>query len=216
MDAKAEGLSVAVGGWAPHYEADGTINVGKSRWFSVELTERDAPWAFVKGVPANTISTLELLATTLGLVLLAPAELQSPGVAGGVTVTGFTDSMVSASVVTRGLTTSFPLCAVAMELSAQLEARGAELLLEWVPREVNTEADRLADGDTRGFKDENRVVAAFGQVRWLVLDRLLEAGLAFQQEAVRMRHRTEAGNPGGRAKRVRKLAGEGLRNREPW
>ena len=45
-------------------------------------------------------------------------ELSEPGVASGVTVTGFTDSLVSASVVTRGLATSFPLYAVAMELSA--------------------------------------------------------------------------------------------------
>ena len=61
----------------------------KSRWFSVELTERDALWAFIKGVPPNTISTLELLATTLGLFFLAPAELQAPGVAYCATVTGF-------------------------------------------------------------------------------------------------------------------------------
>ena len=88
--------------------------------------------------------------------------------------------------------------------------------MERVPREVNTEADRLADGDARGFMDENRVVAAFGQVRWLVLDRLMEAGLAFQQESERIRHRTEAGVPGVRAKLLRKLAGEGLRTREPW
>ena len=216
VDAKAEGLAVAVGGWAPHYEADGTISIGKSRWFSVELTERDAPWAFIKGVPANTISTLELLATTLGLVLLAPTELQTPGVAGGVTVTGFTDSLVSASVVTRGMTTSFPLCVVAMELAAQLEARSAELLLEWVPREVNAEADRLADGDSRGFLPEHQVKAAFGQVRWLVLDRLMSAGVAFQRESQRIRQRTGTGNQNGQRRKVRKLAGEGFKDREPW
>ena len=132
---------MAVGGWTPHYDKDGKIRKELSRWFSVELTESDAPWAFVKGIPARAISTLELWATTLGLVLLAPVELSEPGVEGGVTVTGFADSLVSASVATRGLTTSFPQCAVAMELSAQLEAQGAELLLEWVPRHVNAEAD---------------------------------------------------------------------------
>ena len=63
----------------------------------------------------------------MGLVLLAPPELDVPGRAGAVAVTGFTDSQVSAAVVSRGLTTAFPLCCVAMELSAQLEGRGAEL-----------------------------------------------------------------------------------------
>ena len=81
VDAKAEGLSVAVGGWSPHYDSDGRIRKESPRWFSVELTERDAPWAFVKGIPARAISRLELLATTLGLVLLNPVELSGPGVA---------------------------------------------------------------------------------------------------------------------------------------
>ena len=72
-------------------------------------------------------STLELLATTLGLVLLAPPALEAAGAAGTVSVTGLMDSQVAAAVVTRGLTTSFPLCTVAMELSAQLEHRAAEL-----------------------------------------------------------------------------------------
>ena len=101
--------------------------VGRSRWFSVRLTEQDAPWAFVGGRPARAISTLELLATTLGLVLLGPAQLDAPGAAGTAAVTGLTDSQVSAAMVTRGLTTSLPLCTVAMEQAAQLEARSAEL-----------------------------------------------------------------------------------------
>ena len=170
----------------------------------------------MKGVPARTISTLELLATTLGLVLLAPADLPEPGVAGGVTGTGNTDSLVSASVVTQGLTTSFPLCAVAMELSAQLEARVAELLLEWVPRHVNAEAGRLADGDVQGLSLERRVAADFGQVRWLVLDRLMEAGAAFQRTAANVRRRREAGGAPKRRGRPGLQAGKGSREREPW
>ena len=165
VDAKAEGLSVAVGGWCPHVDETGAVVKWKSRWFSVALTEEDAPWAFVKGMPSRTISALELLATTVGLVLLSPPELSGDGVAGTVMVTGLTDSLVSASVVTRGLTTTFPLCAVAMALAAQLESRKAELLLDWVPRDSNGEADRLADGDSRGFDPALRVEATMGQIR---------------------------------------------------
>ena len=149
-------------------------------------------------------------------MLLSPVELSEEGVAGSVTVTGFTDSQVSASVVTRGLTTSFPPCAVAMELAAQLEARNAELLLEWVPREVNAEADRLAGGRTAGFDPELRVRANLGQVRWLVLDRMLAAGKAFQEESARIKARARAGSTrsrGGGGAPVHKKA---LREREPW
>ena len=42
VDAKADGLSVAGGGWAPHYDPDGRIVLSRSRWFSVRLTEATA------------------------------------------------------------------------------------------------------------------------------------------------------------------------------
>ena len=187
----------------------------KSKWFSLRLTEEEAPWAFVRGKPSRAISTLELLAATVGLVLLAQVSLAEPGVSGSVTVTGFTDSLVSSSVVTRGLTTAFPLCAVAMELAAQLEVRNAELHLEWVPREQNAEADMLADGRSTGFKEENRVQARLGQIRWLVLDRLLAAGLAFQKESEKYKRKLPVGT-GKRAGRLALAGAKRLREREPW
>ena len=178
------------------------------------MTERDAPWAFVKGLPARAISTLELLATLVGLVLLAPPALDARGAAGTVAVTGLTDSQVSSAVVTRGLTTTFPLCAVAMELSAQLERRGAELFLDWIPRDANKEADRLADGDSRGFSEERRVQASIRQINWLVLNELLEAGGRFYEQAqaekkAQGKARAFAGHS-SRRKRQR------LKERDPW
>ena len=125
VDAKAEGMIVAVGGWAPRYNEDGSIAKHRSLWFSIRLDEKSAPWAYAKGMPSRTISTLELLASTIGLVLLAPAGMGAEGSSGIVAVTGHTDSQVSSHVVTRGLTTTYPLCCVAMEMAAQLESLGA-------------------------------------------------------------------------------------------
>ena len=59
-------------------------------------------------MPSRKISTLELLATALGLVLLSPPELAEEGLAAAIAVTRFADGQVSAAVVTRGLTTSYP------------------------------------------------------------------------------------------------------------
>ena len=101
-----------------------------------------------------------------------------------------------------------------MELSAQLEARGAELLLDWIPREVNAEADRLADGDSRGFNPELRVHAEMRHVRWLVLGRLMQTGIAFHNEARRRLTKRGRGSSDKQATRFakRRLA---LREREP-
>ena len=68
-----------------------------------------------------------------------------------------------------------------MELAAQLEALGAELFLDWIPRGSDREADRLADGDWSGFDESLRVHAELGEVRWLVLSELLDAGQRFFQ-----------------------------------
>ena len=39
VDAKAEGLAVAAGGWAPFHDDEGRIVVEKPRWFSVKLMD---------------------------------------------------------------------------------------------------------------------------------------------------------------------------------
>ena len=213
VDAKAEGLAVAVGGWCPHHDARGNIVIGKSRWFSLSLTEATAPWAFVRGTPARAISTLELLAATIGLVVLTPDELSEPGAAGTVMVTGFTDSFVSSSVASRGLTTSFPLCVVAMELAAQLEHRSAELFLEWSPRTMNQESDALADGRTNGFNPALRVPVGLSRMQWLVLDRLMAAGVPFQKQAQMLK---EQGSCTQARVTVRRAKTQRLRTRVPW
>ena len=129
-----------------------------SRLFSMRLTPEEAPWAFAKGLPARNISALELLASTVGLILLVPPEV---GGAGTVVATGLTDSQVAAAVVSRGMSTAYPLSCVAMELAAQLEERRLDLSLEWIPRGENAEADALADGRVEGFDPALRVGPAW-------------------------------------------------------
>ena len=74
----------------------------------------------------------------------------------------------------------------------------------------------MSDGDSRGFSPEHQVKAAFGQVRWLVLDRLMAAGVAFQRETQRIHQRTGSGSQIGPKRKVRKLSGEGFKDKVPW
>ena len=55
VDAKAEGDTVAIGGWAPVVGADGRPDTRASDWFAMTLDRESAPWAFFKGEPFRSI-----------------------------------------------------------------------------------------------------------------------------------------------------------------
>ena len=129
-----------------------------------------------QGEPYKTISALELLATTVGVAVFAESLEQLRDADGLVRVTGQTDSQVSANVVSRGMTSSFPLCCVAMELAARLEAARIQLDLDWVPRELNQEADDLSNGIIGGFSSQLRVRVDLKNLEWRVLGRLMAEG----------------------------------------
>ena len=221
VDAKAEGDLITLGGWLPVCDGDGMPRTELSPWYSVDLDKTNAPWAYCKGEPYRTVSALELIASTAGLVIF---EKWMPTAAGGpceaaVQVTGFTDSQVSAAVVDKGMTTSFPLCVVAMELSAQLESRKLRLKLHWSPREVNVEADNLTNKIFSGFTEEKRLEVDWTRMPWLVLDDAMRSGLNFYDEAKRMKEvKRIVGSSlqSGASKTRKKRKGTALRDTDPW
>ena len=209
VDAKADGNDVVVGGWEPFYRSDGRPATELSRWFAIRLTSETAPWAYAKGEPFKAVAALELLATVISLMVFAPKDRSTAGHR-LVAVTGQTDSMVSSMVLGKGLTTSFPLNLVAMEAAAQMEARGIVLTLQWLPREVNTEADALSNFRFSGFDSKNRIEIDLKDLPFLVLPRLSESALDFENKAL-------SGARIAGQKRRRPLAPEErLKVRAPW
>ena len=65
------------------------------------------------------------------------------------------------------------------ELSLQLEGRGILLEVNWVPREQNTEADAITNGDFGWLKAENKISTVIGQLPFIVLPELLSKGEGF-------------------------------------
>ena len=206
VDAKADGDEIGLGGWMPSCRADGSVDIAASAWFAVSLTPATAPWAYLKGEPFKVISALELLATTVALMLFAPQGQAGQVTAGTVMVTGHTDSAVSSAVVSRGATTAFPLCLVAMEAAAQQERLGLDLRLDWAPREMNSEADALSNMNFQCFLPSNRVQISMDSLPWLVLPRLQQDACAF--------HSAQQPKQPVRAAKKAKLAK--LRERDPW
>ena len=190
----------------------------------LDLTKETPSGAYSKGEPYRTISALELLATLISLMVFgdsfAPAGSRAQATVSLTEVGGFTDSQVSTSVAAKLSSTSFPLCAVAMELAAQLEKRQLRLSLECSPREVNHEAADLTNGLCGAFDPSLRIEVDLKSLPWCFLLQVLQEGQEFYAKEKTLRKRAheeesrEAQATGGAAFSRRKT--EPLRTREPW
>lgn len=224
VDAKAEGDEVVIGGWLPARDVKGDLNKWESKWFSVDLTRDNAPWAFENNKLFTKVAALELLATTVGIHVFGDGILGEGYCDGTVEFAGHTDSAVSAHVVSRGLSTTFPLCVVAMELSALLESRKARLDLHWIPRDVNEEADALTNKEFVGFDPGKRINIDLKKIPWLVVSKYMDLGLAYYAEIKgkkeeAKRERLQKKRPASMKGKFLASAGgrkKALREREPW
>ena len=85
-------------------------------------------------------------------------------------------------LITKLMTTSFPLNVILMEVAAQGHHRGLDLHLRWVPREQINEADDLSNSDFKRFKPENRLDVDLALLPFIVLEPLLKHGEAMYHE----------------------------------
>lgn len=169
IDAKAEGEKIVVGGW----ECYGGIPTERSRWFSVELTRRTAPWAYVKGDPFRTISSLELIAVLTAVMLLAP-EAKWKGGRSVAVISATTDNLGNTFVLQKFMSCKYPLSIVVMELACQLRKHQLEMDLSWAPRMQNVPADALTNMEFELFNEELRILRSFEELEFEVLDLLME------------------------------------------
>lgn len=206
-DAKAEGQTVRVGGW----ECLNHTLPAQARWFSVDLTKRNAPWAFSRGEPFRTIASLELYASLLCIVLFG--DSWPKGSRGTVKLQGVTDNLGNTFVLTKLMSSKFPLVVVLAELSAQLRSRGMSLDLEWTPRDQNEEADALTNNDFAAFDPALRVEVKVEEINWLILPKMLNVASNIYQRVQEAKEK-KAAAPVKPA--VAKYKGKSLRQRDPW
>jgi hypothetical protein len=116
-DVKAEGRRVVLGGW----ELGGSNDPSLSRWSSIELSETDIPWAYVKGDPFRTVVSLELPASLLRIVVF-DIKCEGDGRA-SIALTGSTDNKGNTFLGDRLVVTKYPLYRIHMETMKQLSNR---------------------------------------------------------------------------------------------
>ena len=155
------------------------------------------------GESYRAIGALEMLATLAAVILFTPAS----GSRALNVCSAATDNRGNSFVLSRWLTTSFPLVAVLMEMAAVAHERSIDLELMWVPRLQNSLADALTNGDFSSFDPSLRLRFDMSQHKGLVLGQVLEVGEALYEEV--REHRT---------KRVKTSSSKEapLREREPW
>ena len=149
-------------------------------WFSLEVTESWAPWAFVKGDTKRVIAALELLATLIAVKLWVPdSDTRQLAV---VSMKGFTDNKSNESLVRKGMTTKFPSTLILMELTEELASKNSQLELSWLRRDSNQLADDLTNEKFDSFDSEFRIPLKGEELEWKVLDKLLRHSDSFYKE----------------------------------
>ena len=207
-DAKADNGMVSIGGW----ECRGGMPPKKARWFSIALNKKNAPWAFSRGEPYRAIAALELFATLMCIVLFSDAWPASSSAS--LRLSGTTDNQGNSWVLSRLMTTKFPLLIVLGELAYQLRGMDLELALNWSPRDQNEEADALTNGDFTAFDEKLRIGTKVEDVNFKILPELVKVSedlyLAIQEG--KKASRLQAGQDSAK-KTQPKIS---LKMRDPW
>ena len=167
-DASAHEDYAILGGW----ECARGTRPGDARWFSIRVTAKELPAFFIKGGSAKrVVAGWELLATMVAIQLFVPSGYSL----GRCTVSGATDNQGNSYIVSRCMTTSFPLNVVLMQLASDLESKGAWLSLDWLRRDRNEEADALTNEIFHGFDMTKRIIVDFRLDDFVVMKKMLGA-----------------------------------------
>ena len=184
---KGRGNDVAIGGWT----VDAAESKWEARWFALRLNEHNAPWIFSRsGEPFRLIASLELLATLCAVVLLPPTR-KDADLRGTVALTAGTDNKGNGHLLSKMLTTKWPLAAVLIELVHQCDSRGLDFTLQWRCRDSNVEADALSNFDFDGFDPDKRVEAESVLTSFTLLPKLLDLGDSFVAELQRRKEHAQ-------------------------
>ena len=134
------------------------------------------------------IAALDLLATLIGVKLWIPESSENR--VSRVAIRGYTDNQSNESLVRKFMTSKFPLTLVLMELAEELSFRHCELKLQWIRRDINQLADDLTNEKFEAFDSGQRIALIGGELKWRVLDKLLQGADSFFQ-AVRSHKETK-------------------------
>ena len=156
-DAKCEDGRVVLGGWECAGEP------ATARWFHVEIKPDEAP--FLREEKSQWASTsAELLASLAALHVFGWLQVDSSRKSLSWALTGGTGNLANQFLTAKRSTTRWPLMIINMQLSHCLSLASLSLKLNWRPREENTFADGITNGDFSPFDASHRVPLSFADI----------------------------------------------------
>ena len=126
-----------------------------------------------------------------------------------------TDNLGNTFLLDRLITTKYPLGVVLMEVAHQCHKKGLSLRADWVPRLENQEADDLTNLEFKSFDMARRLDVQLEALEFGVLRELFHVGDQYLEELESLKARAREAKVAKEGKK-RKLAGESLRERDPW
>ena len=213
-DAKAEGQEVAIGGW----ECAGGCPPGKARWFRLSLTRQNAAWAFCRGEPFRTIAPIELFATLISLVVFGPKWRAHTR--GRILLSGQINNLGNVSVLSRMMSSKFPLIVIMTELAERLRDWDLDMGLDWIPRNQNEEADGLTNGMVSPFSAELEVKVDLKDLGLKTLERMWPVADDLYKEVLEKKALSKekgvASLSGATTMSSPRSKAKPLRERDPW
>ena len=102
-----------------------------------------------------------------------------------------------------------------MEVAHQCRRRGLHLRADWIPRLENREADALTNMEFKSFDVKRRIWVGLDYLEFGVMRKLFDVGDVYLEELDRLKAESKMSAMKAGAKKKR-LAGDSLRDRDPW
>ena len=171
-DAACNDDSIILGGWFLHR---GGVPA-TAPWFQLVLSRSEVPWLFKDEGSSWASTSAELLASLVALHLLRrdfSEIISGPGLFRSF-FGGGTDNKAAESLSAKLLTTKVPLMFILMQYVDLCDRMGVRCLLNWRPRDVNMEADRITKFILDDFSSDLRVTVSWSELDLSVLNPLLD------------------------------------------
>ena len=158
---------------------------------------------------SRVISTLEALAVPVQYVETPGGSRTRVRIA-----PTLTHNRGNGAALNKLMTTKFPASALLMELSCDMRKMSIRTGVEWVPKEGNREADKLANGDHETFDPILRIPVSAASLKWEILP---EALLAVRTAEEHFQTAKVSGRMPDRSTKQRKRkVDERLKATDPW